>query len=408
LLMTDETKALLYCLDTSSDQTTAARLKQLKMLDWTCVVRQAAARHGLRPLLYERLRTLPLDIAIPDAPLQALQEAYRRNAARKTVIYHQLSKLIEMLHRDHIQIVLLKGAHLAKFVYGNLAVRPMADLDLLVKRSDLGKAEENLLEAGYKPHPNNARFWQNHLHLVYLPPGEGVPVELHWDINHWPTCDSPPLDRLWERAQPLLFDDVSVLGLSPEDLLLHLCLHTCSQHMFTSRLAGLCDVCETIRYYQHKLVWKRLQRSANQWAVSKPVHLTLYMARQLLGAALPEESLGTLNSGDLRGDVATWAQEIIFAHHTEISPKLAELCRTERLQEKAIVLLRGAFLSPEAMSTIYAVPPDSAWIYVCYLVRLNSLLRRYGVALWRLLWHDKAVMALIDSRNALKNWLTSD
>ncbi len=403
--MTEETKALLYCLDMSSDEMTVARLKQLSSLDWTCVVRQAA-RHGLRPLLYERLRTLPPDIAIPDAPLQTLQEAYRRNAARNTLIYRQLSELINGLHEDYIQVALLKGAHLAKFVYGNLAVRPMADLDLLVRESHLAKAERSLLQAGYRPSRNNTRCRQNHFHLVYLPPGEGVQVELHWDINHWPTCYSPHPDRLWERAQPLLFDDVSVLGLSPEDLLLHLCLHTCSQHMFTSRLAGLCDVCETIRYYQHKLVWKRLQMRANQWAVSKPVYLTLYMARQLLGAALPEESLGTLNPGDLREDVATWAQEMIFADHTEISPKLAGLCRTERLHDRATILLRSAFPSPEAMATTYAVSPNSARIYLYYLVRLNSLLRRYGVAVWRLLWHDKAVVALIDSRNALKNWLT--
>ena len=261
----------------------------------------------------------------------------------------------------------------------------MADLDLLVKRSDLGKAEETLLKAGYRPHPGATWCRHKYFHLVYLPPGEGVQVELHWDINHWPTCDSPRPDRLWERAQPLLFDDVSVLGLSPEYLLLYLCLHTCSQHMFTRRLGGLCDVCETIRYYQHRLVWKQLPMRANQWAVSKPVYLTIYLARELLGAAVPEESLGTLNPGDLREDVATWPQEIILAAHAEISPKLAELCRTERLQGKAIVLLRGTFLSPEAMSTTHGVPPDSAWIYVSYLVRLNSLLRRYGVALWRLL-----------------------
>ena len=69
--MTDETKALLCCLDMSSDEMTVVRLKQPSSLDWTCVVRQAA-RHGLRPLLYDRLRTLPPDVAIPHAPFQAM------------------------------------------------------------------------------------------------------------------------------------------------------------------------------------------------------------------------------------------------------------------------------------------------------------------------------------------------
>ena len=127
-----------------------------------------------------------------------------------------------------------------------------------------------------------------------------------------------------------------------------------------------------------------------------------------MGAAVPEESLGILKPDDSQRDVATWAQEIVFADRAEISPKLAELCGTERLQDKTTILLRSAFPSPEAMATTYAVSPNSARIYLYCLVRSISLLRRYGAALWRLLWHDKAVVALIDSRNALKNWLTSN
>ncbi|MFB0526462.1 MAG: nucleotidyltransferase family protein, partial [bacterium] len=73
--------------------------------------------------------------------------------------------------------------HLAEVVYGDIALRRMADMDLLVKKGDLSRVEEKLLEIGYTPHEDNAQFAEDCSHFVYLPPPESLPVEVHWNIQ---------------------------------------------------------------------------------------------------------------------------------------------------------------------------------------------------------------------------------
>ena len=400
-----DTEALLCCLDMSSDEVTLARLKRLPGLDWTRIVRQAA-RRGLAPLLYERLRPLSSGLAIPDAALRTLRRMYLGSAARNAFTYHQLWALLRTLHEGRIQVALLKGAHLAKLVYGNIALRPMADLDLLVRRTDMEEAGRALLAAGYKPHPHNPWYQKTgHHHLAYVPRAEGVNVELHWDIRRWPAAENGHADGLWHRAEPLCIDGIDALGLSAEDLLLHVCLHTCSQHILSNGLVGLCDICQIARCYGGELQWNEVERRARHWAARKPIYLALRLARELLGAPVPEETIGTLEHDDLDAQVVAWAKDVVLADTMSMPFGLPKLWRAKRLRDKAIVLLRAGFPSREAMAAARAMRPDSPWIYPCYLVRVASLLRRYPVELWRLLWRGKAVGALLENRNAVEDWL---
>jgi hypothetical protein len=392
----------------SSDQATLARLNALPDLDWAGIAREAG-RRGVAPLLYERLRRLSSGIAIPDAVLQTLRRRYLRSAAKNALIYRQLSALIRTLHEGSIEVVLLKGAYLAKFVYGNVALRPMADLDLFVRDTDVGEAGEGLLGAGYTPHPYNAWYQKNgHYHVAYLPPAGGVNVELHWDIHRWAAGGNGHADGLWRRAQAIRLDGVDTLGLSAEDLLLHVCLHTCSQHLLSNGLVGLCDFSTIAKRHGGELQWDEVGWRARQWGVGKPVHMMLRLARELLGPPVPEKALRTLEPDGLDPRAAAWGREILLADTIGIPPALPRLRRAERPRDKAIILLRGGLPSPDTMLATGALQPYSPWIYPRYVVRLVALLRTYGVPLWRMLRGDEALANLLDNTDALREWLGSN
>jgi hypothetical protein len=50
---------------------------------------------------------------------------------------HELSKVLRILQNDGIPVIVLKGAALAEVVYGNIALRSMSDVDLLVKKGSI-------------------------------------------------------------------------------------------------------------------------------------------------------------------------------------------------------------------------------------------------------------------------------
>lgn len=138
---------LLHCLGTDPDKTGDGRVGPLSEADWENLLQQSA-RHRITPLLYHRLTAFHPDIAIPPTVMEKLQQAYLGNAARNLMLYHNLSRVLNILRRHRIPVIVLKGAHLAELIYGNRTLRFMSDLDLLVQKDDLMRVDALLLEMG--------------------------------------------------------------------------------------------------------------------------------------------------------------------------------------------------------------------------------------------------------------------
>jgi len=81
-------------------------------------------------------------------------------------------------------VIVLKGAYLAEAVYGDVALRPMCDTDLMVPRAELPRAQAVLLDmGGVQQQPaGNELLWREHHHPrpVVL---RDLSIELHWTIT---------------------------------------------------------------------------------------------------------------------------------------------------------------------------------------------------------------------------------
>src|SRR5207247_10696100 len=108
--------------------------------------------------------------------------------------------------------------------------------------------------------------------------------EIQWRIA--PRYFSFPLDygSLWERLRPIVLGDRKVLTLSPEDSLLILCVHG-AKHLW-ERLGWICDVAELVRAHDG-LDWRRAVEQAVESGSERMLFLGLFLASDLLGAALP-------------------------------------------------------------------------------------------------------------------------
>ena len=384
-------------------------LETLAQADWPALLR-AATGHNLAPLLYHRLRAA--GVQIPEAVRQPWQEAYLAVAADNIRRFYELGHALRVFHEAGIPVIALKGAHLAPLVYEKLALRPMCDVDLLVREGDLSRAEEQLRALGYRSDEINASNSADDFHLVYASAADRV-IELHWAIEPLASPFRINVQDLWARAKSVTIADAPALVLAPADLLLHLCLHLFAHHSFNeafaSGLRALCDVAETIRRYREVLNWAEVGQRASEWGARNGVYLVLRLAHDLVGADVPDAVLADLAPADFQPRYLESAQALMLEGEDILGRNSVDFWLAEGTAAKAASFWRTLFPPRERMARAYSLPPDSRRVYWYYVLRLWDATRRYGRIAWELLHHRQAAAWSGQEAGAIAliKWLSS-
>ena len=252
-------------------------------IDWEYLF-QLARRHSVVSLLYVQLAP---DL-VPPQFLTKLKKHYVENSARNTLLTAELCRLISLFGDKGIDAIPYKGPVLAQFAYGDLALRRFVDLDVIVRKSDILKAREVLLNEGYTPTKSLSLSQQELLlrtqHNLQFS-RDRVFVELHWDVAPHLFASSVNTDRLWQELITIDLNGTSVKAFPPADLLFSLCVHG-SRHLW-ERLAWICDVAELIK--RHTIDWPTLLERARATDSERMFLLGPYLAERLLDAPLPDE-----------------------------------------------------------------------------------------------------------------------
>jgi hypothetical protein len=264
-------------------------------LRWEHVL-EIAWWHRLGPLLY---RHLGVDGPAPPEVLEQLRQVYVANASRNLYLGAALAQMLKAFEGAGIRAMPLKGAALIDTVYPDPALRQMADLDMLVPRDRLDEANSLLVELGYRYRTPIREMhepeWmqENHRHDAPLVDADDlVKVELHYHVVKGAPAERFDLQGFWDRGQPVAAGSPHVRP-SPEDLLLHACIHFTYDRMTTSiaALGQLTDVAWIID--REAIDWDRLIGSARSYGLDEPVFLALFAADDL-GLAVPAEPLERL------------------------------------------------------------------------------------------------------------------
>jgi hypothetical protein len=292
----------------------------------------------------------------------------------------------------------------------------MYDVDLLVRKAQLRAVEARLEGLGYRPwdHPKTAEMnyaTHHHSHPLVLP--GGPPVELHTMISRPTDRFRIDVDGLWSRAQPCHIAGIETLALSPEDLLLHLCIHAAFDHRLLLGLRCFLDMRETIRHYDGRLDWETVRDRARQWGVDKYVYVALRLARELLEARVPDDVLASLVPRQFEPRLMALARAEVLSEESvvpSVSPRIAQLWASPALREKAVILLRSMFPPVRALARMYPAP-NRAWpVCFYYPVRWKQLLHLYGRSLVELMSGRDQTVSEAERQNeraALRSWLRS-
>lgn len=377
------------------------------LLDWQSVV-SLAQQQDVASLFYDRLVQPEGNLVVTGEFLQALHNQYLAAARDNLRLFQQVGDILRALNEQSIKGVPLKGAYLAESVYHNIALRPMSDIDLLVQRRDLAPALAVMNKLGYRPPApiDIARDCQVSHHLPGLRRPGDVTVELHWTLAPVNTPFRIDLEGLWQRAQPLELEGVGVLALAPEDLLLHLCLHTAYIDHFSSQLRPICDIVWTVRAFSDVMNWSALAQRAKAWGAQRTAWLALRVTQRLLAIELPSAFLDELRPVGYDPILEKWAIQQIFAP-PPVTGKLAAVWAQKSLPGRIAQVGRSLFPpSWEVRSNNPALARGLGWP-LAYLQHLGGVLQRNWRVVLRLAQSDRATQVASQQRhniNQLLDW----
>jgi hypothetical protein len=247
---------------------------------------QAAARHGVAPLLWHHAQQGTWAAQMPAAARQDLRRAYYTTTAQNTMLYHELGRILAAL--EGIPVVVLKGAALAATLYPQIGLRPMGDIDVLVGVDHIETATQRVTTAGYRlavaPH-DNAEFEHEN--------GQ-TKLEISWIINYGQTQMRPALTRwFWDNTaeQTITLPDGTTstfLYLNATAHLLYAALHL-HKHLYdgAARLLWWYDMHALLAQQQHSIDWEMLQQIASTFHLHSKLSLILAQVQGYFGSTIP-------------------------------------------------------------------------------------------------------------------------
>ncbi len=403
------TELLLGCIRMEDDQAKMDRLAVYTEEDWKTVL-EAARKNSLSPYLYHTLKSRFDQLKRVKSIREQLLHTYLASAARNMRHYHQLLDLVIKMSVENIPVILLKGSHLAELVYGNLALRPMSDMDLLIKPDNLQQADRLLRHEGY----SSSELFQGHSfeHLAPYRKSNSVTIEIHHNITEPPFSKRFAIEELWVRALEENIENTKVLTLSPEDLLLHLSSHVSIHHGFSFGITPYLDIAKSIDFYSDQLDWTILRERSETWGMQRALYLVLALSEKLIGMPVPSEFFEFMWKDKEAENALSSAEEIIFGSKRGAPQFFARLFGPEPFREKVKLIKKRLFPAKEFLfipDVSQGNEKSGLFIYMKrYYIRLKGLYSRHAGSFWSVLRRDPAILEAMNNenkKNRLRKWL---
>ncbi len=388
----EEDRLLLYCCRKDTDRRNRNKIIEIqrRSLDWDCFL-QKARENGIAAVVYSKLNEIKKDCPhIPSFIFKKLKKVYYLNATQNSLIYEELGKVLKIFSNAGLQMIVLKGAVLAEKIYGNLALRPMMDVDLLAKKEDLFCLDEQMKILGYKPTDisvNDIDFSSGYLTtLDYRSLSPNSPsFHVHWHfvnstIPNESYIKNIKIDDIWRDAEKTKITDMETMVMAPHHLLIHLSEHSLRVTHSLSKLSFFCDIDEAVNFYQGRLDWERLIRESLKFNLNRMVYMCLYFTGKFLETKIPENVLSKLKPERFSLGERIFMNSISNNKRPPGLSYLVHLSMNNGLYKKMKFLGKTLFPPPQIMAQRNYVP-QSKLSYIHYIRRINEVFSRLAKTL---------------------------
>ena len=319
-----------------------------------------AYQKGMAPLIYDTLKRTRLH-EFREVPVSRFYYAYKRTLHNNRQAYLQLQPVLGELQAQGIDSIVLKGAAFAQLLYLDIGLRPFGDMDIMVKMEDLDRAHDVLAELGYRktyrglpinPPTATSRRYRS-ARQYFHQERRFLSIDLYWQLSRYPYLVSIDYDKMWACSPQVTLANSATRMLSPEDTILHLTLDFIMDWWYGKpEIRSLRDIAEvTIR---HKVSWSELLASASDPTLRAPLFYSLTLAKEVLGANIPEEVLRQCNP-----DAGRWEERLVRHMHRHI-------LETGHPAKHVLLTILMRFLGPghygdKAKWLAHLLPPPRLW-----------------------------------------------
>jgi len=276
--------------------------------------------------------------SVPEPVRRHLVSASRIAAFNARMLLGELDALASVLRDAAFPVIALKGGAYAlqggRMANGRFA----SDVDLLVPNAHLRPVEQRLRAAGWVAAPLDAydeRYYRDWSHET--PPMRFPGRVLELDLHH---AITPVTGTLGFDARPLFDASVPVPGsafrvLSPEDQVLHACVHCFHDGDLALRVREIVDIDALLRCFLRREGFaERLVARAGQLGLRRPLWYGLRFAGAWLGTPTAQGMLERIGSpGAISRRLMEWsAPHAMLPSDPDFPPPTAvRLARTAML-----------------------------------------------------------------------------
>lgn len=385
-----------------------AAARRMGAEDWKEFSR-LARMHRLGPMLHDRLGRSDLAAVIPRDVRDRLKAAHRKHALRNLAIYRELVAVTRVLNAADIPSIALKGAFLAQFAYAEPGLRPMRDLDLLLRPEQAVRAFELLGAHGYRAMFEGApeAYFADRIHLPPLTGPGGICIELHHRLTPPGRQDAVFESGLWVRSISGTVGGVPIRFLAVEDLLLHLCIHATLDHQLDLGPLALADVALLTK--KQAVDWTDFLARVSGGNWQRYALSVLYLAKRHLGAKIPDEVIAALGGGAGEPAWLEAAEYLLFSDpgdHKLLDYDVQEILYSGKFSERFSRLAGAVFPPRSVIARHFPVSADSPMAFLYYPRRWYRLFTgKLPLLLKAHSGRADAMRQLARHRSALTLWL---
>jgi len=259
-----------------------------------------ALYNNIAPIIYRNLSQFDSEL-VPEETRETLKSYYTKSFLRTAPIFSDISKLLKEFNALNLKVIVLKGGSLAEQLYQDFSLRPMKDVDILVRKDDWPQIKSTLSKFNFKG-------IKDPLELDLL---AGISIDqqiayenknqtkIEFKFNLF-VLDFPDFNTedYWQDCIKIKVGGIDTYSLSLENQIVYL-----SSRMISCGFRNLlwfCDLRELINTYREKINWKKIIIEAKEKKVAVALYSSLLILNKELDVDIPQEVLTALKPSTSR------------------------------------------------------------------------------------------------------------
>jgi DNA-directed RNA polymerase subunit N (RpoN/RPB10) len=265
-------------------------LPKIERWDWLC---ESASRNSVSPLIYYNLQRTGLLNELQPKYKEILEKHYRNAGIRNLKLRSAFIEIARQLLSQGINIIALKGIALQHELYYNPALRPMIDIDILVKEDQAEKALQVIYNIGgeaitYSESKYIDKFKHHYPPIFY----KGVAIEIHRALFDSYDTVQIPVNSIWEKAEMRQIEGLNVLVPEKHHQLLFLCHHVFSTlRGGTVKLIWYIDISAFLQKNFTAIYWDRFKKLVDETNANDSVFHSLGIVSYLFKEHFFEDTI---------------------------------------------------------------------------------------------------------------------